>query len=149
MTVESGRLVVVDYKSDIGSNKGTHQYPSSAKRIVSREDEESFEGGGETESPYLHTYMMLGRLEMDNEYFLGAGKGNEKHLWAKDVDAQISEMEKLWNSLPDDGKPEWLSMEEIQEYGRKMKNHDGVPIYAGGGGIEGNYFEGDLAFLNW
>ena len=69
-----------------------------------------------------HTYMMLGRLQMDNEYFLGHGNRSIKHLWAGNVDAQIKEMKRLWNSLPNDGKPEWLSMEEIEDYEKKMKN---------------------------
>tara|TARA_R110000787_G_scaffold280595_1_gene391394 strand:- start:26 stop:2182 length:2157 start_codon:yes stop_codon:yes gene_type:complete len=72
-------------------------------------------------NPNQHTYMMLGRLQRDNDYFLGAGGGSERHLWAKNVDAQITEMKNLWNSLPKDGKPEWLSMEDIEDYEEKMK----------------------------
>jgi hypothetical protein len=68
------------------------------------------------------TYMMLSRLQQDNEYFLGHGNRSAKHLWAGNVDAQIKEMKRLWNSLPNDGKPEWLSMEEIEDYEKKMKN---------------------------
>ena len=81
-----------------------------------------YEDGGEVENPYRHTYMMLGRLQSDNDYFLRAGTGNEKHLWAGNVNKQIAEMKNLWNSLPEDGKPEWLSMEEILDYETKMKN---------------------------
>jgi hypothetical protein len=75
--------------------------------------------GGEVDK---FTYMMLGRLQSDNEYYLGNGNRYEKALWAGNVDDQISEMKKLWNQLPEDKKPEWLSMEDILEYERKMKS---------------------------
>ena len=77
--------------------------------------------GGEVNK---HTYMMLSRLQSDNEYFLGYGNRNPKQLWAGNVDDQIAEMKKLWNQLPEDGKPEWLSMEDIEEYEMKMKNNE-------------------------
>lgn len=67
------------------------------------------------------TYMMLGRLSTDNDYYLGHGNRSEKSLWAGNVDAQIEEMKRLWNILPQDAKPQWLSMEDILEYERKMK----------------------------
>jgi hypothetical protein len=66
-------------------------------------------------------YMMLDRLRSDNEYYLGNGNRNPKNLWAGSVDGQIEEMKKLWNQLPKDKKPEWLSMEDIENYERKMK----------------------------
>lgn len=67
-----------------------------------------------------HTYSMLDRLKEDNEYFLGNGNREESTLWAGNVKDQIAEMKKLWNELPKDGKPEWLSMAEIEEYEAKM-----------------------------
>jgi predicted ABC-type ATPase len=66
-------------------------------------------------------YQMLGRLQMDCDYFLGAGQGHEPHLHQGSVDTQIAEMKRIWNLLPEDGKPEWLSMEDILDYERKMK----------------------------
>ena len=72
------------------------------------------------------TYKMLSRLKSDNDYFLGAGNGAEKHLWAKNIEDQISEMKKLWKKLPNDAKPEWLSMADIVNYEhdlKKMKKH--------------------------
>jgi hypothetical protein len=82
-----------------------------------------YKNGGEV-GDNKHTYMMLGRLQMDNDYFLGNGNRGERNLWAGNVDGQIEEMKKLWNSLPENGKPEWLSMEDILDYERKMK---GIP----------------------
>jgi hypothetical protein len=67
------------------------------------------------------TYQMLGRLQSDCEYFLGHGNRNEKRLHQGNVDDQIKEMKKLWNSLPKDKKPDWLSMDDINSYEKKMK----------------------------
>jgi hypothetical protein len=80
-------------------------------------------------------YMMLDRLRSDNEYYLGNGNRNPKNLWAGSVDGQIEEMKKLWNQLPKDKKPEWLSMEDIENYERKMKGDkmaDGGMMAKGG-----------------
>jgi len=63
-------------------------------------------------------YQMLGRLQQDNEFFLNAGNGVEKHLWAGNVKDQIKEMKKIWKSLKE--KPEWLSMEDIEAYEKDM-----------------------------
>lgn len=63
-------------------------------------------------------YMLLGRLKMDCNYYLGNGDRHPKHLWAGNEEDQISEMKKLWNGLKE--KPEWLTMEEILELESKM-----------------------------
>lgn len=63
--------------------------------------------------------MLLSRLESDCKYFLGNGNRCERHLWAESVDDQISEMKAIWNNL--EVKPEWLTMEQIEEYEAKMK----------------------------
>jgi hypothetical protein len=80
---------------------------------------------------HIFIYMMLGRLRSDNDYFLHYGNRSEKNLWAGNVNDQISEMKRLWNSLPKNSKPEWLSMDDILEYERKMKNQmaSGGEIY--------------------
>lgn len=59
-------------------------------------------------------YMLLGRLQSDCDYFLGNGNGYEGHLHQLSVDAQITKMKELWNRLQE--KPEWLSMEDIEQY---------------------------------
>ncbi len=63
-------------------------------------------------------YQMLSRLETDCKYFLGNGNGYEKHLWASTISEQISAMKEIYNKL--DEKPEWLTMEQINEYENKM-----------------------------
>ena len=72
----------------------------------------------EADSPEFK-YQLLDRLKSDCEYFLKAGNRNEKHLWAGNVDDQIAKMKELWNSLEE--KPEWLSMEDIENYEKEMK----------------------------
>lgn len=43
--LDGNRLIVVDSEDEIGSSVGQYIYPSSAKRILKREDEEYAEGG--------------------------------------------------------------------------------------------------------
>lgn len=62
--------------------------------------------------------MLLSRLVSDCKYFLGCGNRSENSLWAGSVVEQIAEMKKLWNSVAE--KPEWLTMEQIQEYEAQM-----------------------------
>jgi hypothetical protein len=68
-------------------------------------------------------YKLLSRLKSDCEYFLGNGNRNEKDLWAGNVKDQISEMKRIWNILPKDEKPEWLSMEDIENYEKQMTDN--------------------------
>ncbi|MCD8084596.1 MAG: hypothetical protein LUE86_14085 [Clostridiales bacterium] len=81
----------------------------------------SFENEPDPEAEkYSLQYQMLGRLKSDCDYFLGYGFRNEKDLWAGSVERQILKMKEIWNTFPAELKPEWLSMEEIDEYERKM-----------------------------
>jgi hypothetical protein len=79
-----------------------------------------FDNGGKIDNEF--NYKMLSRLSSDNDYYLGNGNRSEKHLWAGNVDAQIKEMKRLWNNLPKDAKPDWLTMQDILSYEKKMKN---------------------------
>lgn len=65
-------------------------------------------------------YSMLGRLKSDCDYFLDCGHGYEGNLWAGSVEGQIKEMRDRWNSFEDDEKPEWLTMEQIDDYEQRM-----------------------------
>ena len=69
-----------------------------------------------------YNYMLLDRLKQDCEYFLGNGNRSEKHLWAGNVNDQIAKMKELYNKLPE--KPEWLSMEDIENYEKEMKQDE-------------------------
>lgn len=65
-------------------------------------------------------YQLLGRLQTDCEYYLGFGYRNTNRLWAGNEKAQIETMTKLYESFKEGEKPEWLTMDEINEYGKKM-----------------------------
>ena len=63
-------------------------------------------------------YMFLDRMKQDCKYFLGNGNRNTKYLFGNSVKEHIESMKELYNSLKE--KPEWLSMEDIEEFDRKM-----------------------------
>jgi hypothetical protein len=67
-------------------------------------------------------YQLLGRLQMDCEYYLGYGNRNAKRLWAGTEKAQIEKMKELHNSFADDAKPEWLTFDQILKYEQLMIN---------------------------
>lgn len=73
------------------------------------------EGGDET-----FRYQMLSRMKADCEYYLGNGNRHPKYLWADNEKDQISCMKALWLSFPEDKKPEWLTLEQIQDYEKQM-----------------------------
>ena len=58
-------------------------------------------------------YMFLDRMIQDCKYYIDGHKDN-KFLWANDPEKQIEYMKWLYNSFPEDKKPEWTSMEEIE-----------------------------------
>ena len=66
---------------------------------------------------YRFSYMMLDRLKSDCEYYLVNGCRNAKQsLWAHDEQKQIDKMREIYDSLKI--KPKWLTIEQINEYGR-------------------------------
>lgn len=67
---------------------------------------------------FAPTYLLLGRLMQDCEYYLGAGRRCKNHLWALGEEAQIKKMRELYSQLP--VKPEWLSLEQIEQYAAQM-----------------------------
>jgi hypothetical protein len=66
-------------------------------------------------------YKLLSRMKSDCDYYLGNGNGHDKYLWAGNVKDQIEDMKKLYNSFSDDEKPEWLTMEDINNFEKEMK----------------------------
>lgn len=82
---------------------------------------ESYTKKEENNTNLEYNYMLLDRLKQDCEYFLGNGNGSVKHLWAGDIDEQIDKMKELYNSFTDDEKPEWITMDDINNYEKEMK----------------------------
>lgn len=67
-------------------------------------------------------YQMLDRLRMDCEYYLGFGNKSTSRLYYKDEQEHISKMKELYNSFPDNKKPERLTFEQILNYEKIMIN---------------------------
>ena len=65
-------------------------------------------------------YMILDRMRQDCEYYLNYGSRSAKVLWAGDEKRHIQNMKDIWNSFDENDKPEWLTVEEIDEFARKM-----------------------------
>ena len=71
-------------------------------------------------------YQLLGRLKSDCEYYLNFGNRSTRRLWAGNEKAQIEKMIALYNSFSEEEKPQWLTMEEILEYSKKMNVYEKV-----------------------
>lgn len=65
-------------------------------------------------------YQLLSRMQTDCDYYLSYEHGCAKQLWANNEIDQIYYMKLLWNSFPNDKKPEWLTWEQLLEYEKKM-----------------------------
>lgn len=68
-----------------------------------------------------YRYMLLDRMRTDCAYFLGNGNRHVKYLWAGNIEDQIADMKMLWNSFKPDDKPEWLTMADIENLEKRMK----------------------------
>lgn len=90
--------------------------------ITEKESETSMDIEAILKNEPQFKYMLLDRLRMDCEYYLGnEGKTRHpKHLWAGNEKDQITVMKAIYNSFPDDEKPEWLSEEKILDYEKQM-----------------------------
>ena len=75
---------------------------------------------------YVPTYMRLSRYQADCKYVINNAdetedfEGLKKYLYGGSVDTCINEMRELYNKLPDDAKPEWLSKEDIDRYEQQL-----------------------------
>lgn len=65
-------------------------------------------------------YMLLDRMRSDCDYYLSYGNRNLNHLSSKSIEIHIQQMKDLWNSFPDDKKPEWLTYAQILQYETEM-----------------------------
>lgn len=87
--------------------------------VVTNEEERK----AKNENPFRRTYMMLDRMRGDCLYHIGSARENG-FSGIPDIEAHVSRMKELWESLPEDGKPEWLSMEDIDDLKCKMLSSD-------------------------
>lgn len=66
-----------------------------------------------------YRYMLLDRMRSDCEYYLNGHKC-VNHLWSKTEEEQIDYMLFIWDLFTENEKPEWLSREQIIEFGKRM-----------------------------
>ena len=65
-------------------------------------------------------YQLLDRMRQDCLYYLTYGGRQAKYLWANEETEHIENMKAIYNSFPEDKRPEWLTMDEIEAYERKI-----------------------------
>ena len=129
---ENGRLYF-----DQGNRHGVLELYTGAYRDkefpkeINGEPYSLYDGTVECDEPFIEhprklDYMMLSRYQVDCKYFLGNGNGYEGHLYFHSVERQIEEMKKLWESFKENEKPEWLTMEQILDYEKKMLQKKGA-----------------------
>ena len=73
---------------------------------------------------FTFRYQLLDRLRTDCNYYLGFGNRNSRFLWAGNAAMQIAYMTAIWNSFPQDQKPEWLDLTQIYHYEVHMKGEN-------------------------
>jgi hypothetical protein len=66
-----------------------------------------------------YRYMLLDRMRQDCEYYLN-GHECVNHLCGKTEEEQIDYMLFIWDLFTENEKPEWLSREQIIEFGKRM-----------------------------
>ena len=71
------------------------------------------------ENPYEFEYMLLDRMRMNCDYYLGYGR-KAASILGGDPQGHIKEMKELWEKFPEDGKPQWLTWEDILDYEKKI-----------------------------
>lgn len=66
-----------------------------------------------------YRYMLLDRLKEDCEYYLNGHKSSDS-LWGITEKDHIQAMIDIWDSLPANGKPQWLTMQQIEDFAKQM-----------------------------
>lgn len=80
-------------------------------------------------NPHKDTYIRLSTILQDLRYMANHGKGAEKYLTVdSNLEKTIAEIRRLLNSLSDEDKPEWLSVETINNLEKELKaiKYDGA-----------------------
>lgn len=72
------------------------------------------------EKDFEFEYKLLDRLRQDCDYYLGYGNRQAKYLWAGNEREQINKMKELYNVFPENLKPDWITLQDIEEYERKL-----------------------------
>lgn len=110
-TVDSFEYAMKYYDKNLVSNKEKLNKLNSVINAQNHEMVDYYE---------KYNYQLLSRLQQDCEYYLGNGNHHPKHLWAGNEIEQIEKMKELYNAIPNEKKPEWISMEDIENYEKQM-----------------------------
>ena len=62
--------------------------------------------------------MMLKKLVLECDTYLRSG--NIYDLYYRAVDSQIDEMKRIYNSFPKEEKPQWINLDDMDNYLEKM-----------------------------
>ena len=77
-------------------------------------------------------YMMLSRLISDCRGFFGRGSDedswdcryhNEHFISGQNIKSLVFEAKKLWNQIPEDLNPEWVTWEEIENFEKQAESY--------------------------
>ena len=101
-------------------NLGKSETPDLYSTTI--QQEYTFESEPFRRNPYEFQYMMLSRMQSDCEYFLGYGNRSVTILSESNPQQHINRMKELWEGLPSDGKPEWLTWEQLLNYEKELCN---------------------------
>lgn len=122
---ETGKIYF-DLNNGYGGLKlytGAYKLPGEVE--IEGEPDTMITGNIECDNPFIRhpreaDYRLLARLKQDCEYFWGNGHRYEGHLYYLSAEKHCAEMEMLWNSFSDEDKPEWLTLDQIQDYRTRM-----------------------------
>ena len=97
--------------------------PKEEKKISKTElgfNNEEFEQENVIGKEASFRYELLSRMQQDCEYYLGNGNRNPKHLWALEEVEHIKNMVSLYNSFSFEDKPEWLTIEQLDNFSKEL-----------------------------
>ena len=101
----------------------TEYAPKEEKKISKTElgfNNEEFEQENVIGKESSFRYKLLSRMQQDCEYYLGNGNRNTKHLWALEEVEHIKNMVSLYNSFSFEDKPEWLTIEQLDNFSKEL-----------------------------
>ncbi len=88
--------------------------------------------------PFEFELRRLSVLKADCEYVIGSASGVTKHLSGGNIEHHVAEMRRIYDILPDEGKPEWLNANDIEQYKVRLEKANVEYLAQNGNTIEFN-----------
>lgn len=111
---KDGEIATFSYNAETGQVEVSHMESKPAQteieKLLSRDE--------------TFRYQLLSRMQSDCDYYLGHGNRYPGCLWAGNEAEHIKIMRLLYQSFPEDRKPEWLSEADINNYEKEMAGQD-------------------------